>query len=421
MVKIFTRIALLLFAGSLQAQSFEHSYFLVAADAQTPLQYDRFSRLELGSRAQYQEMYRAGSDCRSRNNTFVSYQRGANLSQFSKNDPLNGSVACLAFDARHKRLFYVPLKSSELCFMDLQETAPSFTCLKQQSLNLLHAPDDVANQVSRMTIGADGFGYALSNDAEHLIRFSTDGNPEIRDLGVLVDDPKNPVLVRSSCTSWGGDMVGAADGSLYLITQQNHVFHITLPGKLCSYVGTIQGLPPAYTSNGAMADEDGNLVVSCGTGYGKNYSAFYTVGFPDLRAHALSAGVPIPANIADLASGFLLFQNRYQRDAFTNGIASNTAEVLSETDNTGTVRLFPNPVTQGRFQLQISKLAASGNYTLQIIDAAGKTLQSQKVAIGAKTATVQVKLAQHTARGVYVAQLLDEFNRSVYSRQFIVE
>jgi hypothetical protein len=169
-----------------------------------------------------------------------------------------------------------------------------------------------------------------------------------------------------------------------------------------------------------MVDEDGNLVVSCGTGYGKNYSAFYTIGFPDLQATPLSASISIPANIADLASGFLLFQPKNKRYTVTTSDISNAA-VTSETTNSGSVRLFPNPVTQGRFQLQISNLAVTGNYTLQVVDAAGKTLQSQRVAIGTKTATVQVKLVQHAARGVYVAQLLDEFNRSVYSRQFIVE
>jgi len=83
---------------------------------------------------------------------------------------------------------------------------------------LMHHKDDVANQITRMTIGKDGFGYALSNDGEHLIKFTTQGTPVIQDLGVLIDNPSNQVLVRSSCTSWGGDIVAAADGSLYLVT-----------------------------------------------------------------------------------------------------------------------------------------------------------------------------------------------------------
>ena len=205
-------------------------------------------------------------------------KRNTDRKSYEKNDrddndqlktPTGGSIAASAYDAKTNRLFYIPLQLSELRYMDLKESSPCFTYLEGQSINLLHNKDDVANQITRMTIGSDGTGYALSNDGEHLIKFTTSGTPVIQDLGVLVDNPKNSVMVRSSCTSWGGDIVGCSDGSLYLVTVRNHVFKISLPSKKCDYIGMIKNLPEEFTSNGASVDENGELMISCGTSLGQ--------------------------------------------------------------------------------------------------------------------------------------------------------
>ena len=59
-------------------------------------------------------------------------------------------------------------------------------------------------------------GYALTNDARHLIRFTTGGLPVIEDLGTLVDDPANDgQSIHLSCTSFGGDMIADDKGNLW--------------------------------------------------------------------------------------------------------------------------------------------------------------------------------------------------------------
>ena len=50
---------------------------------------------------------------------------------------------------------------------------------------------DVAGQIARMVIAGDGNGYALSNDANHLMRFTTGKKPEITDLGPVSDAEAN--------------------------------------------------------------------------------------------------------------------------------------------------------------------------------------------------------------------------------------
>ena len=42
-----------------------------------------------------------------------------------------------------------------------------------------------------MVIAPDDYGYTITNDGNHLLRFSTIGTPVLRDMGDLVDDPLN--------------------------------------------------------------------------------------------------------------------------------------------------------------------------------------------------------------------------------------
>ncbi|MDB5212034.1 MAG: C-terminal target protein, partial [Sediminibacterium sp.] len=285
-MKSFTTAILCFISCVAFSQSVSKKTFIITANSSSPLMYDRFTAVDMSSGKMIDNLFDASTKkYNSRNNGYNAYLPCERRDDDEVNkSPLGGSVAGLAFDAKSNRLFYIPLQTSELRYMDLKESNPSFTCLSNQSINLLHGKDDVANQVTRMAIGADGFGYALSNDAEHLVKFTTSGTPVIQDLGVLVDNPKNQVFVRSSCTSWGGDMVAGADGNLYLIALHNHVFKISVSTRKCDFIGTIKNLPAEFTSNGASVDENGDLLVSCGTSYGKQFSPVYKVNWSTLEA-----------------------------------------------------------------------------------------------------------------------------------------
>ena len=77
-----------------------------------------------------------------------------------------------------------------------------------------------------MVIASDGNGYALTNDANHLIRFTTGKNPVITDLGALSDDASNANFSVHSRKGYGGDMIADASGNLYLLTANRNVFKI---------------------------------------------------------------------------------------------------------------------------------------------------------------------------------------------------
>jgi hypothetical protein len=106
--------------------------------------------------------------------------------------PTSTYVAAAAYDKKHNKLFFTPMRRGELRWIDFDEKneQPTFYTEKQQLLNTLNLNDE-ANHITRMDIGADGNGYAITNDGNHLIKFTTGKKTIITDLGALIDDEGN--------------------------------------------------------------------------------------------------------------------------------------------------------------------------------------------------------------------------------------
>jgi hypothetical protein len=408
------------------AQPAAKKTFIITSSANAPLSYDRVSSIDINGGKPLNAIFDITRNYSLRTSSYRSYtpvdKKNDNETEKNKDGaqgPMGGSVACMAYDQKNERLYYVPQQLSELRYIDLKQKDPSFTCLQNQSLNLLHNKEDVANQITRMTIGADGFGYALTNDGEHLVKFSTQETPTIQDLGVLIDNPKNSILVRSSCTSWGGDIVADANGNLYLVTIRNHVFKISLPSKQADFIGTIKNLPQEFTVNGASVDENGDLVVSCGTSIGKNFSPLYKVTWPSLEAVAIGGNMKDVGNISDMASSNLLFQKDSKQSVKNVGFSQSTFETPE--NNLPVISIFPNPISHGRFQVRTSNLKEKGEYKMLLLDATGKAIMEGKMNLGPKTNTNSFSFPAQHAKGVYFVQIADIFNRTIYSQQLIVE
>ena len=417
-MKIFTSIILFCLLHSLHAQQASRKTFVISSANSTPTAYNHISSVDINAGKPLEDIYSLDKKYSSRNNSYKTYEKNYAGNKVATALPMAGSVACLAYDYKTNRLFYIPQQLSELRYIDLKQSEPSFTYLENQSLNLLHNKEDAANQITRMTIGADGFGYALSNDGEHLIKFSTDDTPVMQDLGVLIDNPKNTVLVRSSCSSWGGDMVGAADGSLYLVTVHNHIFKISLPSKKCDFVGTIKNLPEGFSSNGASVDENGDMLVSCGLSIGKKFSPLYKIMWQNLEAHPVGEGIEGIGNISDMASSNLLFEQNTKQP---NTSVAFSQPVETPDNNLPTISIYPNPVTRGRFQIKTSNIIEKGEYRMILLDANGKALMESKMNLGLKTNIHSFALPGQQAKGLYFIHIADVFNRTIYARQLIVE
>ncbi len=427
MMKNFTTLLLSCLTLTCFAQGGKQT-FLVSSDTTSPISYTRITAIDLHGGTKVIDIYDPQQKYAVRTNGLRNYlplQQNAFINSKTGGldtlrSPTGGAIACMAFDAKTNRLFYIPQYLSELRYMDLNQKDPSFTYLDNQSLNLLHAPNDVANQVTRMTIGADGFGYALTNDGEHLIKFTTDGTPVIQDLGVLVDKPSNKVFVRSSCSSWGGDMVSDANNNLYLVSQFNHMFKISLPSKEVEYMGYISNLPPAFTTNGVSVDENGDMILSCGSSLSRGIPPFYKISNWDyLQGVPLEEKVKGLGNISDMASSNLLFQKTVAATpAATNSVLLKTQEPQKLLP---VYTVFPNPVSRGKFTIRTQNITDKGEYKMVIIDVTGRVVMEARMNLGTGSNTNTFTFPSQEAKGIYSLLVVDYFGRTVYSQQLIVE
>ncbi|MGH2648017.1 MAG: hypothetical protein ACRDE8_10635, partial [Ginsengibacter sp.] len=160
--------------------------------------------------------------------------------------------AAAAYDKRHNKLFFSTMKTGQLIWLDLRDNTgtPSFYTNEKLLVNNVDYNDQAFN-ITRMTIGADGNGYALTNDANHLIRFTTGDKIVITDLGNLVDaESNNGISVHNQCSSWGCDIVADAFGTLYLFSANRSVFIIDPETRIATYKGSISNLSGTFTVNG---------------------------------------------------------------------------------------------------------------------------------------------------------------------------
>ena len=328
--------------------------------------------------------------------------------------PTGFGVAGCALDARNGRLYFAPMHFSEISFLDLNKTEANFTTIKKQILAASPENNFIAeeDQFSRMVIAADGYGYALTNDANHLIRFSTGRKTTVEDLGALIDAESNKgISIHNKCTSWGGDMLADAFGRLVVISANHNVYSVDTKSRVATFTGTITGLSANYTTNGAVVDNDGNIVVSSAN----VFDGLYKVNYKDLKA------VKIPSdeksfNASDMANGNFLLQQ--EADAVTKFDLSNA--ILPKLAANSNARVYPNPVAGSQFNVLFENQKA-GRYTILFTDIAGKIIQSKVVNIG-KTGQVEfLRFTNKLSKGTYLVKVVGENKVSAFSEKVIVQ
>jgi hypothetical protein len=322
------------------------------------------------------------------------------------NTPVASLAAACAFDKRHNRLYYAPLFMNQLRYIDLDEKEPKMYYFDNETFTPVFDLNNEANHITRMVIAADGDGYALSNDANHLLRFTTGRKAVISDLGALKDDEKNgEKSIHSKASSWGGDMIADAAGNLYVISAFRQVYKVNIQSKVATWLTEIKGLPTTFTTNGAVVDSEGFLIVSSANtaeGYYKVDMSTWTGTRIDIKGTVFNA--------SDLANGNL---------AFPNDIPSipliNRAFIRNEK-----FALYPNPVISNQVYVSFN-VKEAGRYTIQLLDLTGKVI-SQKIAVidnGVQVVPVSVKAG--LAKGAYMMQVLSNSKNPVFTDKLMVE
>jgi hypothetical protein len=328
---------------------------------------------------------------------------------FNTQPAFSSGVAAMAFDKQHNRLYYTPMFIDQLRYIDLKTMKVYYVAGKVFSGHPQKSPDQ-GNIITRMVIASDGFGYAMTNDATQLIRFSTNKKLEIQDLGTVVDDPANKgISVHNSCSSYGGDVVADDDGNLYIFSARNHVFKVTLESKVATHLGTIKGLPAGFTVNGAAVMEDNNVLVASAMTAG----SYFSVDLKSLTASPFTITGTVWQS-ADLANSNL-YKSGKQPTAAPDMLSRGGTDITD-----GKISIFPNPVTENQFIIRLNGLDA-GNYTIQVTDVTGRQLIQQAVNISGDNQVQRIRLEENTAKGVYLVQLSNTAGKTVYSAKIVVQ
>lgn len=315
-------------------------------------------------------------------------------------------VAAIAHDKKNKRLYYTPMLSDKLNYVDLT-TMQIFTLINNFS-GLMPKAADQGNIFTRMVIADDEKGYALTNDGQHLVRFTTGNNALATDLGALIDAPGNAEMsVHNTWSSYGGDLIADNDGHLYLITSRNHVYRVSIQTRVAKYLGTVSGLPGNFLTSGVAVDRNGSesslILVSS-----VDASDVYLFDLNTLVASGLSSSNTKHAS--DLSNGDIL---KTKKQSSPNLLVGR--KVINDQ-----IQLYPNPVTNDEFKIQFTN-AEAGSYTITLIDASGQLIKTESISIGGKYNIITIDIPKKIARGIYTVRVVGRNNKAVFSEKIILQ
>lgn len=320
--------------------------------------------------------------------------------------PFSTGVAAAAYDRKHNRLYYTPMFVDQLRYIDLK-TMQVYFVTGQAFSGAGDMHNDEAKIITRMVIAPDGYGYAINNDGTTFVRFSTGKKPTIEKLGSLVDDPANGgISIHNRCSSFGGDMIADDQGNFYILTARNHVFKVNANNKVATHLGAIQNLPANFTVNGAVVDDEGNLLVSSAV----DASSYYVVSPKDWKAAAYT-GLSAIYRSSDLANSNFLNGTRPKDFATITAPADKFAKLI---------RIYPNPVTSSRVSVQFNKVPA-GDYRLELTDITGRSISQQKLSINNADEVREILINQSNAKGLYMVRVYNASNESVFRQKVMVQ
>lgn len=324
--------------------------------------------------------------------------------------PFSTGVAAIAYDRKNNRLYYTPMFIDQLRYIDLK-TMKVYYVTDQSFTGIANTHNDEANVVTRMVIAPDGYGYAVTNDANSFIRFSTGKKLVVEQLGALVDDPNNTgISIHNRCSSWGGDMIADDAGNLYLFTARNMVFKVNIETKVASWLGPIKGVPAEFTTNGIVVTDDEKLLAG---------SQAYAKGWFIIDPKSWSASEYKAPNGIYLTSDLANSNYLSTRPKSATEIATIPQ---ADVRVSNVIQLFPNPIsiTDNQFKIQVNKLTP-GDYNLELTDVNGKQVLKQRLTVTSEGQVQTINLKKNTAQGIYLVKVSDIYSRSIFTQKLVVQ
>ncbi len=395
--------AILLAAISHQAIAQTNRAFAITAQTKGSYNWNSVREIDLASGEVVREVFIAPANANNYQTRAIKTSGGFVISNYDMAQPTAGMVAATAYDAKNDRLYFTPMfGGTDLRYFDLK--SGKTISVSDQQLRNFQLVGGEGEVITRMSFASDGFGYALTNDGNHLIRFSSDAKPVVTDLGNLIDSKKNNgISVHNQCSSWGGDMVGDAYGNLYLFTMRNHVFKINIQSRIAEHIGTIKNLPTDFPLNGAAVDAEGNVVVSSAS----NITNYYSVNLSTLEAKPIDKKGNDVFNASDLANANLAYQSK------------DIKPVLAEVRGNDAISIFPNPAINKFFQVRFDRVEA-GTYNIELADVSGRRLLNRQVNVTGVQSQV-IELPKGAGAGMYMIKVSSKAGKQVYSDKVVVQ
>jgi hypothetical protein len=355
-------------------------------------------------------------------NQVRTYTRVVVVNQNVQTDkPFSTNSAAMAYDKKHERLYYTPMGINQLRYIDLKSGKIYY--FEDEPFGVVKGMGDAASQVTRMVIASDGNGYALSNDANHLLRFTTGKKPEITDLGPVSDDAANGKSSVHSGRCYGGDMIADASGNLYLITANRNVFRINIDTKISSYKGVINGLPQGFSTNGAMVEGGSKVIIASS----ESTVGYYRFDLNTMQAEKVSSSADV-FNASDLANGNLAFEKK-KKEKKEEETKPEEKPVITEVTKavpqdgmirTNRIAVYPNPVTEGVVRMSLTDQPA-GRYQVQLLDLGGKIISSKEINVSSESQVEEFRFPELSVKGTYLLRVYSALNKVNVTNKVVVQ
>jgi hypothetical protein len=322
--------------------------------------------------------------------------------------PFGTGVAAMAYDKRNNRIYFTPMFIDQLRYIDLK-TMKLYYVTDQSFTRLGNMHNDEGKIVTRMAIAPDGNGYAVTNDGNTFVQFTTGKKLKITQLGSLVDDPDNTMSIKSRCSSWGGDMVADDDGNLYIFSARKTVYKVNIETKVAALLPPVTGLPNEFTINGAVVDDNNRILVSSAV-YGQSW---FTIDVKTMQATAYKTANGVYRS-SDLAN------SNYLQTKPQNTSPEIVTRRLPDNIIIDKVMIYPNPVVNNQFAIQFGKIPA-GNYDVELTDVMGRVVLRRTVNVTSEDQSETIDLKSTAARGVYLVKVMDISSKSLLTQKLVVQ
>lgn len=253
----------------------------------------------------------------------------------------NGSVllyaSAIAYDKTSNRIYFVNNYSNapqDLSYIDLNTSPIS---AKRFTGYPLETTLTSGWNINRMSFCSDGFGYAITQNGQDIIRFSINpatGLPVIVRMGALANDinnGSNDILSES-----GGDIFGDGSGNLYLVANSSKLYKINPNTKISTFLGSVAPLPG--TSNAMAVDAAGNVYI------GGAYQNVYNVNLANMAGASITGGSTsnvwttgdyTSCGFPVLAPALIANKSFHNINGRPDVVGGDTVEYVIEVTNTG--------------------------------------------------------------------------------------